>query len=65
MNADYEWNTEVANYRVIFLQSLGELVVGEHLLRHRVLSGDPNLNELIVTENPSVSFIDRWQKEKN
>jgi hypothetical protein len=65
VNTDYEWNTGATNFRAIYLQALGELAPGEHELRLRLVSGDLNLNELIVTDNPAAFFIDTWQKEGN
>jgi hypothetical protein len=63
-NADYQWNTGATNFRVVFLHALDELAAGEHQLRLRVLAGELNLNELIITDNPAAFFIDEWQRER-
>ena len=65
INSDYQWNMGATNSRVIYLHALGELKMGEHQLRVRLASGELNLSEFIVTDNPAPFFIDDWQKERN
>jgi hypothetical protein len=62
VNTDYQWNTGETHFRVIYVHALGELAAGEHQLRLRCVSGDLNLNELILTDYPAAFFIDEWQK---
>jgi hypothetical protein len=64
INSDYQWNTGATNSRVIYLHALGELKAGEHQLRVRLATGELNLSEFIITDNPAPFFIADWQKER-
>lgn len=62
--AAYYWSTGETRVRTVFLQDLGELGAGPHELRLERSAGDLDLREVIVTDNPTVFFIDHWQREK-
>ncbi len=64
VHPSYQWNTGARDFRAVFLHDLGELAAGEHELKLRLLGGDLNVNELIVTDNPAAFFIDEWQRER-
>lgn len=63
-NPYFRWNQVDENYRVVFLQSLGELTVGKHQIKLKDIKGKINLNQLIITDNPGVFFEQYWQREK-
>ena len=63
--ASYYWSTGETRVRTIFLQDLGELGAGAHELRLERTAGDLDVHEFIVTDNPTVFFIDHWHREKD
>jgi hypothetical protein len=60
-NPKYHWTRPVKTFKVIFLDSLGELKEGKYKLRFGS-KDDINLNELIITDNPEVFFIQHAQR---
>ena len=55
-NPRYHWTRPVKTFKVVFLDALGELTEGKYKLRFSSKE-DINLNELIITDNPAVFFI--------
>ncbi len=62
--ASYYWSTGETRVRTVFLQDLGELAAGDHELRLERTAGDLDIREFIVTDHPTVFFIDHWHREK-
>ena len=56
INPRYHWTRPEKTFKVIFLDVLGELTEGKYRLRFGS-KNDINLNELIITDNPAVFFI--------
>lgn len=61
---DYQWNIADKRFRVVYLQSLGDLAAGPHTLELKETSGETRLNELIVTDHPEVYFVQYWQRDR-
>lgn len=62
--ASYNWSVGPEKYRAVYVMALGNLAAGEHRLRVRLTSGELNLNELIVTDQPAAFFVDEWNRGK-
>jgi hypothetical protein len=64
VNADYQWSAGLRSVRVVFLHDLGDLEAGKHQLQLVPTQGNFNLNEIIITDNPGVFFVQHWQRER-
>lgn len=62
----YRWGSVDENdFRVMFLQELGdELQAGKHRLSMKMINGNINLNQIIITDNPRVFFEQYWHQVK-
>lgn len=63
-NPWYNWHMNDNRFRVIWLTPLGKLSAGEHRLIVKPVKSRSCLNELIITANPEVFFIQHCQKQR-
>jgi hypothetical protein len=61
LNPRYHWTRPDKSFKVIFLDAVGELKKGKYKLRFGS-KDDMNLNELIITDDPAVFFIQQAHK---
>ena len=57
---DYQWNFNQGAERVLWLYSLGSLTAGKHRVAVRPAGVELNITEYIITDNPSVFFVQDW-----
>ncbi|OAM88080.1 right-handed parallel beta-helix repeat-containing protein [Termitidicoccus mucosus] len=57
---DYQWNFNQGSERVLWLHSLGPISAGKHRVVVRPSGVEFNIAEYIITDNPSVFFVQDW-----